>query len=128
MCRTAWSNAMLLEKCLQFALPGCYERFGALGCAIGAAPADSSDAAAADALLAAVKQLCRTCEVPSPEQYGISRTAFFDVIEKDVSRCHRQRQSGKYSACCKRSGLRRHLPQLVGNLNRHLLKPTSSDP
>ena len=76
------SNAMLLEKCLQFALPGCYERFGALGCAIGAAPADSSDAAAADALLAAVKQLCRTCEVPSPEQYGISRTAFFDVIEK----------------------------------------------
>ena len=73
---------MLLEKCLQFALPGCYERFGALGRAIGAAPADSSDAAAADALLAAVKQLCRTCEVPSPEQYGISRTAFFDVIEK----------------------------------------------
>lgn len=28
------SNAMLLEKCLQFALPGCYERFGALGCAL----------------------------------------------------------------------------------------------
>lgn len=54
--------------------------------------------------------------------------SIFRCHRKDVSRCHRQRQSGKYSACCKRSGLRRHLPQLVGNLNRHLLKPTSSDP
>lgn len=76
------SNAMLLEKCLQFALPGCCERFGALGRAIGAAPADSADSEAADALLEAVKLLCHTCEVPSPEQYGIAKTAFFNAVEK----------------------------------------------
>lgn len=76
------SNAMLLEKCLQFALPGCYERFGVLGRAIGAASADSTDSEAADALLQAVKLLCYTCEVPTPEQYGIAKTTFFNAVEK----------------------------------------------
>ena len=76
------SNAMLLEKCLQFALPGCCERFGALGRVIGAASADSTDSEAADALLETVKLLCHTCEVPSPEQYGIAKTAFFNAVEK----------------------------------------------
>lgn len=76
------SNAMLLEKCLQFALPGCYERFGLLGRAIGAASADSTDSEAADALLQAVKLLCYTCEVPTLEQYGIAKTTFFNAVEK----------------------------------------------
>lgn len=76
------SNAMLLDKCLQFALPGCYERFGVLGRAIGAASADSTDSEAADALLQAVKLLCYTCEVPTPEQYGIAKTTFFNAVEK----------------------------------------------
>ena len=76
------SNAMLLEKCLQFALPGCYERFGVLGRAIGAASTDSIDLEAANALLQAVKLLCYTCEVPTPEQYGIAKMAFFNAVEK----------------------------------------------
>lgn len=76
------SNAMLLEKCLQFALPGCYERFGVLGRAIGAASADSTDSEAADALLQAVKLLCYTCEVPTPKQYGVAKTTFFNAVVK----------------------------------------------
>lgn len=76
------SNAMLLEKCLQFALSGCYERFGALGRAIGVATTEHSDEVAAELFLKAVKSLCHTCQVPTPEQYGISKEVFFDAIEK----------------------------------------------
>lgn len=76
------SNAMLLEKCLEFALPGCYERFGTLGRAIGAAAPDSSDREASEALLEAIRVLCHTCRVPTLEKYGILKTGFLAAVEK----------------------------------------------
>lgn len=76
------SNAMLLKVCFTFALDGAYDRFGALGKAIHAAKETDSDEEAAKAFLQAVVDICKTCEVPTLEEYGINKEAFFNVIEK----------------------------------------------
>lgn len=76
------SNAMLLEKCLGFALDGAYPRFAELGRAIGAADNSDDDTAASEKLIGAVRDLCAVCEVPTLEGYGIDRGKFFEVIDK----------------------------------------------
>ena len=76
------SNAMLLEKCLGFALDGAYTRFAELGRAIGAADNSDDDTAASEKLIGAVRDLCAVCEVPTLEGYGIDRGKFFEVIDK----------------------------------------------
>ena len=76
------SNAMLLEKCLDFALEGDYPGFAALARAIGAADTATPDPQAAEALIGAVRELCRVCQVPTLEEYGIDRTAFFSAMDK----------------------------------------------
>ncbi len=76
------SNAMLLEKCMSFALDGAYERFADLGRAVGAAEKQDSDKAAAEKFLAKLGDICRICEVPSLEKYGIDKTEFMSQIDK----------------------------------------------
>lgn len=76
------SNAMLLEKCMGFALNGAYERFADLGRAVGAAEKQDSDKAAAEKFLAKLGDICRICEVPSLENYGIDKTEFLSQIDK----------------------------------------------
>ena len=76
------SNAMLMEVCLEYALEGAYDRFGALGRAIGVAGRQDSDETAARNFLQAVEALLQELEVPSLEQYGIDRDTFFAQIEK----------------------------------------------
>lgn len=76
------SNAMLLEKCLSFALDGTYERFGELAHVIGAADNTDDDKSAAGKLITAIKDLCRICEIPTLEEYGIDREKFFAVMDK----------------------------------------------
>ncbi len=76
------SNAMLMKVCLSFALPGAYDRFAALGRAIGAAESGESDQAAAEKFLSALTALTQELETPTPEQYGIPREEFFAVIPK----------------------------------------------
>lgn len=76
------SNAMLLEKCLDFALEGDYPGFAALARAIGAADTATPDPQAAEALIGAVRELCKVCQVPTLEEYGIDRTAFFSAMDK----------------------------------------------
>ena len=76
------SNAMLLEKCMSFALDGAYERFADLGRAVGAAEKQDSDKAAAEKFLAKLGEICRICEVPSLENYGINKTEFLSQIDK----------------------------------------------
>lgn len=76
------SNAMLMKECLSFALEGAYDRFGELGRSIGAAGAEDSDREAGGKFLAAVTALTRELEIPTLEEYGIGREAFFHVIEK----------------------------------------------
>ncbi len=76
------SNAMLLEKCLSFALDGAYERFGELARAIGAADSTDDDKSASEKLMIAIKDLCRICEIPTLEEYGIDKDKFFAVTDK----------------------------------------------
>lgn len=76
------SNAMLLEKCMSFALDGAYERFADLGRAVGAAEKQDSDKDAAEKFLAKLGDICRICEVPSLENYGIDKTEFLSQIDK----------------------------------------------
>lgn len=76
------SNAMLMKECLSFALEGAYERFAALGQAIGAAGAEDSSQAAGEKFLAAVIALAEELETPTLEEYGISKEAFFQAIPK----------------------------------------------
>lgn len=76
------SNAMLLEKCLSYVLDGAYERFGRLGREIGAAGEDAGDREAAESFLGAVVDICRTCEIPTLQEYGIEKESYTRVIDK----------------------------------------------
>lgn len=76
------SNAMLISKCLSFAISGCFDRFGDIGRAIGAATHDDSDQKSARAFLAALEGLCGVLKIPTLAEYGIDRTAFFAAIDK----------------------------------------------
>lgn len=76
------SNAMLLQDCLAFALDGAYEKFAELARAAGVAQNGDSDKEAAGKFLEAVKELCRICEVPTLQAYGVDKEAFYEVIDK----------------------------------------------
>lgn len=76
------SNAMLMKVCLSFALEGAYDRFAALGRAIGVAEAQDPDRTAAEKFLSALVELTEELETPTPAEYGISREEFFRVIPK----------------------------------------------
>lgn len=76
------SNAMLLKECLSFAVDGTYERFADLGRAIGVASADETDETAAIKFIDALGDICKTCDVPTLEEYGINKDEFFNVIDK----------------------------------------------
>ena len=73
---------MLMKVCLSFALEGAYDRFAALGRAIGVAAAEDSDKAASEKFLEAVVALTKELETPTLEEYGIDKETFFGVIEK----------------------------------------------
>lgn len=76
------SNAMLLKVCLDFALDGAYERFGKIGREIGAADLKDPDQKAAEKMLVKLESLCRICDVPSLEDYGVNKEKFMENIDK----------------------------------------------
>lgn len=76
------SNAMLLKVCLTFALDGAYDKFADLGRAIEVADCSDSDEAAAKKFLDAVIDICRVCEIPTLEEYGMDKEKFFASIDK----------------------------------------------
>jgi alcohol dehydrogenase class IV len=76
------SNAMLLETCLSFAIPGAPEKFADIAKAIGAAKESDSPAQAAEAFLKALRELCRELKIPTLQEYGIKKEDYFAVIEK----------------------------------------------
>lgn len=76
------SNAMLMKECLNYALPGAYERFAVLGRETGAAQAEDTDREAGEKFLSAVTELVHTLEVPTLKEYGIDKAVFFSEIEK----------------------------------------------
>lgn len=76
------SNAMLLPKCMEFAKDGAQERFAELGRAIGIADSKNSDEYAANAFVKSLEEICESCEIPTPQQYGIDKQSFMANIEK----------------------------------------------
>ena len=76
------SNAMLLAKCLHFALPGAVDRFCQLAQAIGVYRPGMSNQQGAQAFVDAVEKLLRVLQIPTPAQYGISRASFFAQMDK----------------------------------------------
>lgn len=76
------SNAMLLYKCISFALDGAVNRFASLGRAINAADKTADDKAAALAFLEAIGDICKKLEVPTLAGYGIDKEDFFGNIDK----------------------------------------------
>jgi alcohol dehydrogenase class IV len=76
------SNAMLIKECLSYVLDGSYERFGAVGRAIGAADNSKNDKEASEAFIEKLKELCDFCEIPTLKEYGINKEKFDKVVEK----------------------------------------------
>lgn len=76
------SNAMLLPACFEYVYREAADRFADLGRAIGAAGDGDTDPEAAGKFIRACKELCRTCHIPTPEEYGIDREAFLEKIPK----------------------------------------------
>ena len=76
------SNAMLISKCLAFAKDGAIERFAFLGRVIGVAKDTDFDVEAADSFIKALEDICKECEIPTLEEYGINKEEFMKVIDK----------------------------------------------
>ena len=76
------SNAMLLTKCLAFALDGAYEKFANLGREIGAATAEDDDKTASEKFIEPLNEICKICEIPTLLEYGIPKDEFFAHMEK----------------------------------------------
>lgn len=76
------SNAMLLPAVTAFGLEAALPRYAAAARAMGVAPADAPDRAAADALLAELRALNRDLGVPSPGAWGIERARWDGLLER----------------------------------------------
>lgn len=76
------SNAMLLYKCMSFALDGAYSRFAELAKAINAAPPETDDETAAKAFLKALGEICAVLGVPTLSGYGIDKNDFLSNAPK----------------------------------------------
>lgn len=76
------SNAMLMSECFKFAVDGSYKKFADLGRRIKVAHNSDADEVAAQKFLEACKELCRICEIPTLEQFGINKGKFFEAMDK----------------------------------------------
>jgi len=76
------SNAMLMKECFSYALEGAYDRFTELGRNIGVVSEKDSDKQGSEKFLNEIIKLLEQLEIPTLEQFGIEKEAFFKVIEK----------------------------------------------
>lgn len=76
------SNAMLLPTCMTDLLPCATARFARLARLTGVADGGYGDDDAARAFVASIADVCRVCEVPTLEQYGIKEEKFISLIDK----------------------------------------------
>ncbi len=74
------SNAMLLPSCMKFAVDGAVEKFADLGKAVGITGDSSKEIA--DKFIEKLEEICKICEIPSLEKYGIAKEDFFAKIDK----------------------------------------------
>lgn len=76
------SNAMLLPACFAYVYREAADRFADLGRAIKVAGPEDADMDAAEKFIHACEELCRSCHIPTPEEYGIGRVDFLEKIPK----------------------------------------------
>lgn len=76
------SNAMLIKECFSYALEGAYDRFAELGRNIGVVSEKDSDKQGSEKFLNEIIKLLEQLEIPTLEQFGIEKEAFFKMIEK----------------------------------------------
>ncbi len=74
------SNAMLLPACIEFAIDGAYEKFAQLGRAIGINENDNK--VCAKEFVKKLAEICKICQTPTLEEYGIKKEEFYDKIDK----------------------------------------------
>ncbi|MFC9359928.1 iron-containing alcohol dehydrogenase [Rhodococcus sp. NPDC057014] len=74
------SNAMLFPAVTAFSVRAAQSRYADCARALGVATATDSDAAAADNLVAALRELCRDVAVPTPKAYGIDKGRWDELI------------------------------------------------
>ena len=75
------SNAMLLPAVTAFSIPAAPERYADCARAMGVAGEGDSVEVANDKLLTELRAINRELQVPSPEQFGITRERFFSLRE-----------------------------------------------
>lgn len=76
------SNAMLLDKCLRFAVSGCPDRFCDLAKAIGVFKEGMTEEQGAMTFIEEVSELCKKLKIQTPEAFGIDKKEFFEQIDK----------------------------------------------
>lgn len=74
------SNAMLLPGVTAYSIPAAPERYADCARAIGVAGEQDDDDAANHKLLDELKALNKELQVPTPEQFGIERKRFFELM------------------------------------------------
>ncbi len=76
------SNAMLLVTCMTDMLECACEKFATLGRAIGVAVGHEEDKEAASAFVEALGNICKVCQVPTLQGYGIDESQFMNSLDK----------------------------------------------
>jgi alcohol dehydrogenase class IV len=71
---------MLLPAVTEFSIPSAVEKYADCARAIGVATQADSDEEANQKLMAELRALNDELQVPTPEQFGISRQQFFDLM------------------------------------------------
>ena len=74
------SNAMLLPAVTEFSVHGAEARYAACARAYGVASYADDDAWSARKLVDELRKLCSDVEVPTPEDYGIDRGAWQELL------------------------------------------------
>lgn len=74
------SNAMLLEKCLEFAKDGCEEKLADLAKAIGIENLGVKESA--EAFIEEVTKLCKELKIMTLEEFGVEKEEFYSVLDK----------------------------------------------
>ena len=76
------SNAMLIKNCLSYVISGTPERFADLAIAMGVADESMDTETAASKFTDGVDILCKACEIPTLEEYGVDKDKFLSAVDK----------------------------------------------
>jgi alcohol dehydrogenase class IV len=76
------SNAMLIKECLEYVMDGSYVRFATIARAIGAAEDGINYEETSKLFLNELIKLCKHCNIPTLEEYGIKKEEFIAVVDK----------------------------------------------